>query len=82
MEALQDAGFEEILAMCGGSCSCATCHVHIAADQMDRLPPMEETELDLLELADNYQPGRSRLSCQVPLTEAHEGLAVTLFEID
>ena len=38
METIRDAGFDELLALCGGCCSCATCHVHIDPAYMDKLP--------------------------------------------
>lgn len=80
MELLRDAGYEEILAMCGGGCSCATCHVHI--DQLDglTLAPIEEDEEMLLEMADNYHAKKSRLSCQIELQEPHAGMHVTILE--
>ncbi|MBT8115413.1 MAG: 2Fe-2S iron-sulfur cluster binding domain-containing protein [Arenicella sp.] len=82
MEALRDNGFEEILALCGGCCSCATCHVHIAAPAKQPLPVMEEDELMLLELADNYDADLSRLSCQIELVDEYEGLEITLVDND
>ena len=78
MEALIEADYDEIIAMCGGCCSCATCHVHIEAPQHERLPEPEEDELMLLEMLDNYDGDLSRLSCQIALSETHEGLEVSL----
>lgn len=46
MEAIRDNGFDELLALCGGCCSCATCHVHVDAEWTDKLPrsaPMRTT---------------------------------------
>lgn len=80
METLRDEGYEEIVAMCGGCCSCATCHVHIEATSNQALPVMEEDEQLLLELADNYVPQLSRLSCQIMLDEQHDGLQVSMVE--
>ncbi|MFT5572328.1 MAG: 2Fe-2S ferredoxin [Cryomorphaceae bacterium] len=80
MEVLRDAGYEEILAMCGGCCSCATCHIHIEPSPKVELLPIEEDEEMLLEMADGYSPEKSRLSCQIELTSAHEGMHVTLIE--
>ena len=77
MEHLRDAGFEEVQAMCGGCCSCATCHVHITKSAGD-LPPVEENEEMLLEMADSYVANASRLSCQIELDDSHDGLHVTL----
>ncbi|NND00717.1 MAG: 2Fe-2S iron-sulfur cluster binding domain-containing protein [Gammaproteobacteria bacterium] len=80
MEALREADFAEILAICGGSCSCATCHVHIPGAEAERLPNVDEDEQLVLELADHYDPAKSRLSCQIELTGQHHGMAVTLVD--
>lgn len=80
MELLRDENYEEILAMCGGSCSCATCHVHIEPKPEIALPPIEEDEELLLELADNYVAEKSRLSCQIALSEEHAGMHVSILE--
>ena len=77
MEVIRENGFDELLALCGGCCSCATCHVHVDADWADRLAPMSEDENDLLESSDHRSP-QSRLSCQIPFTAALDGLRVTI----
>jgi ferredoxin, 2Fe-2S len=73
MEALRDHGIEDIEALCGGSCACATCHVYINERFRDRLPPLSDGESDLLDASDRRQAG-SRLSCQIPLTTALDGI--------
>lgn len=77
MEAIRDGGIDEILALCGGNCSCATCHVHIDPAFLDKLPPMSADEDDLLESVDDRDE-YSRLSCQVPVTAALDGARVTI----
>lgn len=77
MEAIRDNGFDELLALCGGCCSCATCHVHIDAAWADKLPAMSEDENDLLDSSD-HRSEASRLSCQIQLTDALDGLKVTI----
>ena len=77
MEAIRDNGFDELLALCGGCCSCATCHVYVDPAFADKLPPMSEDENDLLESSD-HRNETSRLSCQVPLTAAMDGLKVSI----
>ena len=62
MEAIRDNGFDELLALCGGCCSCATCHVHVDPAFADKLPAMSEDEDDLLESSD-HRNETSRLSC-------------------
>lgn len=77
MEAIRDNGFDELLALCGGCCSCATCHVHVDPAFFDGLPPMSADEDDLLESSD-HRVATSRLSCQIPFTDALDGLKVTI----
>jgi 2Fe-2S ferredoxin len=77
MEVLRDSGVTDIQALCGGSCSCATCHVYIAPAFADRLPPMTDAERDLLD-GSVHSNGTSRLSCQVTMTDDLAGLAVTV----
>jgi 2Fe-2S ferredoxin len=77
MEAIRDNGFDELLALCGGCCSCATCHIHVDPAAMDKLPAMSEDEDDLLESSD-HRSETSRLSCQIPFTAALDGLKVTI----
>jgi ferredoxin, 2Fe-2S len=81
MEAIRDNGFDELLALCGGCCSCATCHVHVDPAFQDRLPAMSEDEDDLLESSD-HRNENSRLGCQVPLTADLDGLRVTIAQED
>jgi ferredoxin, 2Fe-2S len=77
MEVIRDNGFDELLALCGGCCSCATCHVHIDPAFSDKLPKMGEDENDLLDSTD-HRDVTSRLSCQVPVSDAIDGLIVTI----
>lgn len=77
MEALKHRGGLDIAAICGGSCSCATCHVHVDAGWAGRLDPPEPDEIEIVEFAPGYCD-TSRLSCQIRVTEALDGLCVTL----
>jgi 2Fe-2S ferredoxin len=77
METIRDAGFDEMLALCGGCCSCATCHVQVDASFVDKLPAISADEDDLLDSADS-RGETSRLSCQLPITDALDGLRVTI----
>jgi 2Fe-2S ferredoxin len=77
MEVIRDGGIDEVLALCGGCCSCATCHVHVDAAFLDRLPKMSADEDDLLDSVSDREAG-SRLSCQIPFTDALDGLKVTV----
>jgi 2Fe-2S ferredoxin len=68
-----------IVAECGGSCSCATCHVHLDDASAEVFGEASEEERELLEYADNYCE-RSRLSCQLVVTGACDGLRVIVPE--
>lgn len=68
---------DEVEALCGGCCSCATCHVYIDSAFVDRIPAPTTAELELLECSDHQQPN-SRLSCQVILNGELEGLSVVV----
>ena len=81
MEAIRDNGFDDLLALCGGCCSCATCHVHVDPDWKAKLPAMSEDEDDLLESSD-HRDEFSRLSCQIELSDDLEGLKVRIAEED
>ena len=77
MEVIRDNGFDELLALCGGCCSCATCHVHIDPAFMDKLPAMSEDENDLLDSTSDRND-YSRLSCQIQFGPALDGLRVKI----
>ena len=75
MEIIRDGGIDELLALCGGCCSCATCHVYVA-DGPDA-GTVGADENDLLDSSD-HKTARSRLSCQIAFTTALDGLRVTI----
>lgn len=77
MEAIQGSGFDELLALCGGCCSCATCHVFVDPAFLDKLEPMNDDENDLLDLSENRDKS-SRLSCQISLSDALDGIRVSI----
>lgn len=77
MEVIRDNGFDELLALCGGCCSCATCHVHVDPDWAERLPAMDADEDDLLDTSD-HRVTTSRLSCQIKFGPALDGLKVQI----
>lgn len=76
-DVIKDAGFDELLALCGGSCSCATCHVHVDTAFADLMPRMSLDEDDLLDSTSDRDE-RSRLSCQIPFSDALDGLRVEI----
>ena len=77
MENIRDNGFDELLALCGGCCSCATCHVHVDPDWSDRVGPPKSDEDDLLDTSD-HRVATSRLSCQILFSAELDGLRVRI----
>ncbi|MDB5704457.1 MAG: ferredoxin [Sphingomonas bacterium] len=76
MIAATEGGVRGILARCGGSCSCATCHVYVAPEWADGLPAMSPHEDEMLYAAEAERRPTSRLSCQIVLTAAMDGIVV------
>lgn len=76
MEVIRDYGLP-IKAECGGACSCATCHVYVAEQWLARLFPPREEEIEMLDQAFQVHEN-SRLSCQILMSDALDGLEVTL----
>lgn len=79
MAAALSGGVPGIDADCGGGCSCGTCHVIVAADWIERLPPIEPMEEGLLDFVPDRETG-SRLSCQITVTGDLEGLRLRVPE--
>lgn len=77
MENIRDNGFDELLALCGGCCSCATCHVHVDPGWLDAVGPRKTDEDDLLDTSDHKREN-SRLSCQIEFAAALDGLKVRI----
>ena len=77
MEVLRDQGLG-VEAVCGGCCSCATCHVLVAEPWRASVGPAGDTESELLQISEFYDPAASRLSCQITTGPALEGLCVTV----
>lgn len=77
MEALRDGEMDEMLALCGGCCSCATCHVYVDPVYSDLLPPISQDESDLLDSSDHCSQS-SRLACQLQLSIELDGLTVRI----
>jgi len=64
---------------CGGACACSTCHVYVDPGWVDRLPPREDMESDMLDFA--FEPqSNSRLTCQIKVTAELDGLVVRMPE--
>jgi 2Fe-2S ferredoxin len=77
MEVIRDGGIDELLALCGGCCSCATCHVYVDPAFAAKLPPMSEDESDLLDSSDHRNES-SRLSCQIVVDDELAGMRLTI----
>lgn len=70
-----DGGVE---ALCGGMCSCATCHVYIEDEWAEKLGEARDDELELLEDTECFRPDNSRLSCQLKMTPELDGMRLTV----
>jgi 2Fe-2S ferredoxin len=77
METAIDNDVPGIIAECGGACSCATCHVYVAAAWFERLPAPDALEDGMLDCVIDRQPN-SRLSCQIRISDELDGLEVTV----
>jgi 2Fe-2S ferredoxin len=77
MENIRDLP-RSVEAICGGLCSCATCHVLIDPQWISRLPPRRYEERVMLDRARAFDVARSRLSCQIKVTDALEGLRLAV----
>ncbi len=64
-------------AICGGLCSCGTCHVYLDAEWLNKFQPTDPDEQDLLDVFENAKDN-SRLSCQLPLQASHDGIRLTI----
>ncbi len=76
MEIIREHGFD-VGGLCGGACACATCHVEIHAEWLEKLNPANDDEEAMLDAVPVVSP-TSRLSCQIIYTEDLDGLAVKL----
>ena len=81
MEGAFKNGISGIEAECGGACACATCHCYVDPDWVVSFPPASGDELDMLEFAKSEFRPNSRLSCQLEITDRHDGLIVRLPEL-
>jgi ferredoxin, 2Fe-2S len=80
MQAAVSHGVEGIVAECGGNASCATCHVYIDAQQIELVGPPNDVEDEMLDFTAAERRPTSRLSCQVHLSDALDGLVVHIPE--
>lgn len=78
MEGAVQNGVKGIVAECGGSCMCATCHIYVDEAFLELLPDMEEEEAEMLEGANAPRQDNSRLSCQVRISKKLEGIIVRI----
>ena len=74
---LRNVGGLDIAAICGGMCSCATCHVYVDAAWAEKLEEQSPDEFELVEFSEHYKEN-SRLSCQIEMTDNLDGIRVTL----
>ncbi len=80
MEGARDNNIPGIEADCGGACACSTCHVYVDKEWLDKLPSKQAMEQDMLDFAWEPDGERSRLTCQIPVTNDLDGLVVYMPE--
>ena len=80
MEGARDNNIPGIEADCGGACACSTCHVYVDASWVKKIPEKEDMEEDMLDFAYEPDPERSRLTCQLKVTDALDCLIVQMPE--
>lgn len=77
MEVATENGIDGIIGECGGVMSCATCHVYVDNAWLDKLPPADEVEESMIDMAINPEKN-SRLSCQITMTDDLNGIIVRM----
>lgn len=80
MEGARDNNIPGIEADCGGACACSTCHVYIDGEWVSKLPEKDDMEADMLDFAWQPDAEKSRLTCQIKVTDDLEGLIVRMPE--
>ena len=78
METIRDNGIQGMDAICGGCCSCATCHIYVDPSFISLLPPVSEDEDLLLDGSLHRKPEVSRLSCQIRISDALDGIKLEI----
>jgi 2Fe-2S ferredoxin len=78
MQGATAANVDGIVAECGGSCACATCHCYVEETRLAELPPPAQQELDMLGYVAAERQPNSRLSCQIKAAPVLAGLVLTL----
>ena len=80
MEGARDNNIPGIEADCGGACACSTCHVYVDPDWVEKVLAKDDMEEDMLDFAFEPDPATSRLTCQIKVTDALDGLRVKMPE--
>ena len=76
MEVVRDGGDYGVAAICGGLCSCATCHVYVDDAWFGKLKGRHNDEQEILVALTSFKPNNSRLSCQIPFVPELDGIKV------
>lgn len=78
MQVATTQGLQGIVGECGGAAMCATCHVYVDMDWLDKIPAANSNELSMLDFTASDRQENSRLSCQIRITHELDGLVVKL----
>ena len=77
-DAIEEKLYPDNYGICGGNCSCGTCHVHVTPSDFEKLKTAEEDEISTLKEAAIQPATHSRLGCQVELKKEHNNITVTI----
>ncbi len=80
MEGAVQNDVKGIVAECGGSCMCATCHVHVEEKYLDKLPEISDTESEMLDNTKSGRKSNSRLGCQLRVNSKFDGMTIHIPE--
>ncbi len=78
MEVAKSRGVVGITGDCGGGCACATCHVYVTPEWFEKVGPPDDIEFAMLDMVADVMQDTSRLSCQIKMSEALDGITVTV----
>jgi len=78
MELAKQNGVEGIFGDCGGGCACATCHIYVEGDWMDKVGQPDDIEFAMLDMVADVMKDNSRLGCQIKMKPELDGIAITV----
>ena len=77
-DAIEEKLSPDNFGVCGGNCSCGTCHIYVETEDLKKLKPKEEEETGTLDAAATKPNSYSRLGCQIELKKEHDNITITI----